>query len=38
MKSFLILLTLLFVLLAFFGSIGVVYYCNKQVQFESIEK
>ena len=37
MKSFLILLTLLFVLLAFFGSLFAVYYTNKSVDISRKE-
>jgi len=36
MKSFIILLTLLFVLLAFFSSIFLVYYVNKTVEVEQV--
>ena len=37
MKSFFTLLILLFILLAFFSSLGVVYYVNNSVQAERIE-
>jgi len=38
MKSFIVLLTLLFVLLAFFTSIGIVYYVNSGLEVTKVEE